>query len=199
MFSSDAELIRQTLARNRQAEQRFVQRVGPVIRARVVRCTQGRGLGALTTEDLVQQVFVHLWQDNARRLRDWQVERGSLEGYVTTIAAHCLHDIITHERTLKARPVGGFMPLDADCAADPRSPEATVAGRHHLHVLWRQLEDHLAAPGRMVLRGLYAEEKEAARLAAELGWSRGRVDDWNRQIRRVARSVGAALGPGGST
>src|SRR5690606_31436957 len=106
----DLEVAR-LLRGDRGAARSLLLRLTPVIQARV-RGTLRRRSSALSPDDVVQEVWVVLMQDDKRLLRRYDPSRGtSLEGYVGGIADRVSSDAVRRSRAAKrdaARTVGGL-------------------------------------------------------------------------------------------
>ena len=103
---TDDELVDRLLRGNRRAQGEFYRRMGPVIRAKILRVTSGSQSLPSSTDDYVQQVFLALLKDDWRRLK---ARRGvSLAGHVSRIAGQVTVDTLRRELAEKRRPKGGF-------------------------------------------------------------------------------------------
>src|SRR4051812_50171744 len=88
-----ADLVRRALAGDPASLDRLVEVLTPVVQARVARTLlanrhrlAGRRVVRQEVEDLSQEVFLALFDRDARVLRAWRPERGSLESFVGRIA-----------------------------------------------------------------------------------------------------------------
>ena len=71
---SDRELVAHVVAGDAEAQALFVDRFSRFIWALLVRHLR---VGPSASEELFQDVFVHLWADDCRRLRNWRAVRSS--------------------------------------------------------------------------------------------------------------------------
>ena len=91
--ASDVELLALALSGERSATESLVAKLAPVVQARVglalsrrLKQARGRNLKQYV-EDLVQEVFVALFEQDGRILRNWNPDRGlSLKSFVGLVA-----------------------------------------------------------------------------------------------------------------
>lgn len=87
---ADADLIAMVLSGDRDAQEEFVRRFETLIRVVLSRME----LSIPDQEDLFQQVFVHLWEEDFRRLHKWDSSKGRLCSFVAVVAAHLAYDFL---------------------------------------------------------------------------------------------------------
>jgi RNA polymerase sigma factor (sigma-70 family) len=80
-YSTDRELVRAVTEGDRRAAEIFVVRFTRYVHSILHRDFE---LSKEIAEDLYQEVFVRLWDDNYRRLRNWRGE-GDFAGYLGPI------------------------------------------------------------------------------------------------------------------
>ncbi|MCB9553766.1 MAG: sigma-70 family RNA polymerase sigma factor [bacterium] len=183
----DLEVTR-LLRGDRGAARSLLRRLTPVIQARV-RGTLRRRSSALAPDDVVQEVWVVLMQDDKRLLRRYDPARGtSLEGYVGGIADRVASDAVRRSRAAKrdaARTVGGLpMQVEDDTAA----ADISVLDRDLLRRLFDHLEAALPRKGRLVLRYVFGDGLSTEETADALGVSQQVVHNWKFRIRQDARA-----------
>jgi len=187
----DHRLVRRALEGEAEAAAALIRRLMPVIRSRtrVMLSRDGRKLGASEGDDLVQEVWLKLVEDDGRRLRAFDAERGaSLEGYVGLLAQSEIRQLL---RMRAAKKRGGHLvAIEAaeELRADIASPEeATLAGQ-----LARRLGEHLdtelPARGRLVFRYAFHDHLEADEVARILGVTVQVIYNWQHKIRAAARA-----------
>ncbi len=188
--------IRRALAGDRRAARRLAERVAPVIRARVLRMTRGRrGPGGLDTDDLIHEVWCRLLDDDGRRLRGYDPERGkTFEGYVSMVAGQLVATMAEKHAAAKRRAPGGEGELTeaqhvADAIADP---EQIAAGRDLHGALWRHLEGQLSERGQAVLALVYTDGLSVDEAADRMGVRKQVVYNWQHKIRGLTRAWMAA-------
>lgn len=184
-----AALIDAAVAGDRVAAIELARRVGPAIRARVLRITRGRPTAAIDPEDMVQAVWERLFAHDARRLCAFDPDRGvSLEGFVSMIAGQAVAEIIEAQTAQKRRAPGGTTDIDDARGVAAGGPDADdrVAQRGTLDALWQHLEATLPPQGALVLRLLFVDRVEPAEIARLTGMKRATVDSWKFKIKKAA-------------
>lgn len=185
----DVALIEAALGRDRAAALALTERIGPFIRARVLRATRGRPLAGHAPEDVMQEVWCRLLADDGRRLRRYDPARGkTLGGFVNMIAAQVMSNLIEEAGAHKRRPEGGFTDLDhapESTSAAPR-PDQLTGDRAALRSMWQHLEATLPPAGRLVLQMLYVDQLAADEIARRLGCSPNTVYSWRFKIKKAA-------------
>ncbi len=170
------------------AARSILRRLTPVIQARV-RATLRRRSSALSPDDVVQEVWVALMQDDRRLLRRYDPSRGtSLEGYVGGIADRVAGDAVRRSRAAKrdaAKTVGG-LPMQIEDDAAP--VDTSVLDRDLLKRLFDHLEGALPRKGRLVLRYVFGDGMSTRETAETLGVTQQVVHNWKFRIRKDARA-----------
>ncbi len=138
---------------------------------------------------MAQEVFLVLFNEDARILRSWNPERGlSLENFVGFVTERQVVSIL---RTGKRNPWKEDPTLTEQLdRTDPAAgPEDTVAGRHVLRQLLRRLEEQLSPLGRQLFDLIYLREKTVAEIRQETGLRSDAVYAWRSRLRRLARKL----------
>ncbi|PZR15420.1 MAG: hypothetical protein DI536_08185 [Archangium gephyra] len=180
-------LIAAVSRKDRGATRTLVERLFPVVRARV-RLVQARrsDLRALDTNDLIQQVFVVLLEADARQLAQWDPARGaSLEGFVGMVTEREVGN--AGQRAGARQRFEVMTDAPADAALDASSPEAQTSARDAVSRLGAFLDAQLPPRGRVVLKCLYSDGLDADETARALGVNRQVVYNWQHRIRSLAR------------
>lgn len=185
--SGDLEVTR-FIRGDRSAARSMLRRLTPVIQARVRSVIRRRG-SPLTPDDVVQEVWLTLVQDDKRLLRRYDPARGSsLEGYVGGIADRVASDAVRRSRAGKrdvARTVSG---LPAQVQDGRQSVDRPVLERDMLRRLFEHLEGTLPRKGRLVLRCIFGDGLSTQEAADALGVSQQVVHNWKFRIRKDARA-----------
>ena len=188
-------LIRRGQRGSRSAWREIVDALMPVVRARVSReLARAGGGGRLrslmdTREDVEQQVFLVLFRDDAKTLRDYDPERGlSVENYVGMIARREAGNATRYWRAQSRKA--------EVCVEDDRevegvtdgSPDAEIraAGRQQLDQLWKRLEEHLTPKGLLMFRLLFIEGLSADEVSATVGCTKRSVYNWKNKLKGEA-------------
>lgn len=200
----DHQLVQRVLAGERAAVATFVDRIGPVVTARVRRAlrrrrhaAQGRTLEQ-EVDDLVQEVFAALFEKGGKALRNWQPERGlGLLGFVGLVAERVVASIL---RNGKRSPwtespdedVGEHTP-PGEVAPMLRRPDEQLATRSELSSTLEALYAGLSPLGIRMFELLYVEELDVTEVASRMTLSPDAVYAWRSRLRRAARQARAAV------
>jgi RNA polymerase sigma-70 factor (ECF subfamily) len=152
-------------------------------------------MGSLDEQDLIQEVWVTLLEDDARQLRQWDPARGAtLEGYVGMVTQR---EFGNASQKASAKKRGGHLvALDeiAEPAKSGPSPEASAIGRDEARRLGDYLAAELPTKGQVVFRCLYTDEMSPDEAAEALGVNRQVVYNWQHKIRQLARAFMSPAG-----
>jgi RNA polymerase sigma-70 factor (ECF subfamily) len=193
-----ARLVARVIAREPDAVRELVKAVGPVVHGRVAKALMRRRSTrdqrrdvAQEVDDLSQEVFLALFDDDARALRAWDPARGPLGAFVALIADHQVFSIF---RSGKRRPWSD----DIDVLADPeaidsaaKSPEARVATKEALDNLLDRLRAELTPKGFELFTRLYVEEQSVETVCADLGMTVDAIYAWRSRLAKVVRGIAA--------
>ncbi len=190
--NADSALVGRALERETGALRELVDRLAPVIQARVVRVlvwrqpTTGRDVRQ-EVEDLTQEVFLALFCREGRLLRTWRPERGlSLRNFVGLVAERLVQAILQAKR--------GRNPWVATPAA-PETLARQVAAPQQLDQLidcfdlLDRLLANLSMQGRAMFRRLVVEQKSVAQVCRETGMAANTVHAWHSRLRKLARQL----------
>lgn len=190
--AADAAFVADALDRGGRALRRLVERLMPVVRARVRRRLGGWRPSA--REDAAQEVWVALLADGGKALRGFDPGHGrTLEGFVGMIAERHVIDWIRRQQAAKR---GGDAHIVDDRALERRAaaadPEADVVAADLAAALGRHLEAALPEIGMLVFRLVYTDRLAPAAAAETLGVNRQVVYNWQHRIRGEVRGFMAA-------
>lgn len=183
------ELIERAFGGEPQARSLLVDRLMPVIQARVRRRIGGLR-PAVDVEDAVQEIWLRLVDHRGAMLRKYDPTRGaSFEGYVGMVAERELGNYLEKARSQKR---GGHLTAveSAEVEARPVSspnPEEQAASREQLGRLARHLEAELPPKGQLVFRYLYSDGVAPNEVAQAIGVNVQVVYNWQHKIRELAR------------
>jgi len=193
-------LVARAIAREADAVRTLVRALGPVVQGRVAKAlfrrrgggAQGRDV-AQEVDDLSQEIFLSLFEHDARALRAWEPSRGPLGGLVALIADHHVHAVF---RSGRRRPWSA----DLDVLPDPDAPEAAthgpeakVASKEALDVLLSRLRAELSPKGFDVFVRLYVEEQSVESVAAELAMTTDALYAWRSRLSKLVKRLAAEL------
>jgi DNA-directed RNA polymerase specialized sigma24 family protein len=191
------ELVLRAAAKDPEAVRTLVRAIGPVIHGRVAKALVRRGgRGRDLTqeiEDLTQEVFLALFENDAKALRAWAPERGPLGGFVALIADHHVFSVF---RSGKRRPwsddVDPLLEPDAH-ASEGKSPEVRVASRQALDGVLARLRAELSPRGFDIFVRLYVEEQAIEVVSRELTMTVDALYAWRSRLAKHVRGLAAEL------
>lgn len=188
--------IQSALSGDEPALTRLVQTLTPVIQSRVARGLLLRRTGAAAgrdirqeVEDFTQEIFLVLFADEGKVLRNWQPGRGlSLLNFVGLVAERQTASILRSGRRSpwKEDPV---LPEDLDQADRESGPEEIAASREQLKLLLRRLTEELTPLGRHLFDLLFLRELPFEEVTRQTGMSSDAVYQWRSRLRRLARRL----------
>ena len=192
--------VERALAGDEAALTRLVDALTPVIQARVARglllWRQGLSAGRdvrQEVEDLTQEVFLALFDDGGRVLRNWNPERGlSLANFAGLVAERQTVSVL---RTGKRSPWKEDPTLteELDEPAATPGPEEAAASRETLRLLLRRLTEELSPLGRQLFELLFLRELPVREVIERTGMSPDAIYAWRSRLRRMARRLLADL------
>lgn len=197
------DLVVRAIARDPDAVRELVRLIGPVIHGRIAKALmRRRGAGARgrdvsqEIDDLTQEVFLALFENDAKALRAWAPERGPLGAFCALIADHHVYSVF---RSGKRRPWSDDLDVLAEPDAlepDAKSPEARVASRQALDALLGRLRAELSPKGFDVFVRLYVEEQPIETVSRALGMSADALYAWRTRLSRLVRNLAAEIDGG---
>jgi RNA polymerase sigma factor (sigma-70 family) len=187
----DSALLGRALAGERDATAALVRKLRPPIQAELahllMRVAPAQGRSARQElEDLVQDVFIALFDRAAKLLQSWDPERGrSLESYVRLVARSRALDVLRSRR----RSPWQAEPMDHEQIDELAEPAAALqtdhtAARERLDALQRALPALLSTRDFTLFVALFVEERQPADVAIDVGMSAGAVYQWSSRFRR---------------
>lgn len=194
-----AELLSRALAGEEIALAQLVDRLTPVVQARVARtllasrsAERPSGLRQ-QVEDVGQDVFLALFRDGGRVLRSWEPERGlSLDNFVGLVARRRALSFLRSGRSgARAEEPAEDTELERIAPADEpeRGPEHQAVSRDQLRRLLRRLEEDLSPLGWHLFRQLLVEERPLDEVQRSTSLSRDALYAWRSRLRRRARNL----------
>lgn len=175
-------LIERALAHDRAAGKALVERLTPVLVARVrryARASRGR-LGPIEVDEAVQQLWVALLQDDGHLLRLWDAKRSTrLESFVAAVADKKLSDMRRH---MTARRRSGIS-VHPDGLAEAPSPEPGPDVILAMHRLLEAVHQAMGAKGQQIMVALCAPSADPRCVASVLDVERQVIYNWSHRIR----------------
>ncbi|MBK8214369.1 MAG: sigma-70 family RNA polymerase sigma factor [Myxococcales bacterium] len=194
------ELVRRAVGREPAAVHALVCAIGPVVQGRVAKALyRRRGPSArgrdVTQEidDLAQEVFLALFENDARALRAWDPTRGPLGGYVALLADHLVASVF---RSGRRRPWSDELDVlpEPDAVDEAHGPERLFGSIEMLDVLLERLRAELSPKGFDVFVRLYVEEQSVESVAAALAMTPDALYAWRSRLSKLVRSLAAEVG-----
>jgi RNA polymerase sigma-70 factor (ECF subfamily) len=198
-------LLEDALGGDPDAVRRIIHELTPVVHAQVARTSLRAGRRAAgdvhqEVRDLVQTVFVALFEDDAKALRRWEPARGrSLSSFACLIAAREVCSAL-HSRTQD--PWGQEL-VDPDTQLpddDGAGPEREVASREALAQVLATLRERLGERGLLLFQMSFVDELQVDEIAEAFEMTEGAVSAWQTRCRGFVREIAAerASVPAGS-
>lgn len=170
----------------------LVERLTPVIARRVIRSLIRSGRPATGCRDLIrdltQDVFLDIFEQDARVLRGWNPHRGlSLENFVGLVA---------ERRTLRrlSRTPYDFQTSDSGWEVSSRpgseaDPERETLARADWASLLDRVQERASPLGWRLFRLLFVEERSVREIEAETQLRRDAIYAWRSRLRRLVRGL----------
>jgi RNA polymerase sigma factor (sigma-70 family) len=159
--ADDTVLVGDVVSRKPNASWRFIERHDSFFRAVIVKANSS---ARPMLDDLTHEVYVHLWHDDFRVLRQWG-RKSPLRAYLRTVIRH-----LVGERLGRFRPAGELL-QDEQGLQQPdsglRTPEEELAIKDIARLL-RVAIDDLAANQRRVINLRYFDDLSYREIGGEL-------------------------------
>ncbi|MEM1179483.1 MAG: sigma-70 family RNA polymerase sigma factor [Acidobacteriota bacterium] len=193
--TSEPELSLEQLTRlldEPQGLRQLVARLTPVIQMRVARLLlrqEGARNLAQEVEDLTQDVFIHLFQEDAKALRSWQPRRGlSLDSFVALVAERRVYSKL---RSARRNPWTELPSPDEQMEGASREidPERRARSKQQLRRLLAHLKSELSPLGRRMFDLLFVREASHSEVMRLTGLGADAVYAWRSRLRRRATEL----------
>ena len=192
------ELVRSALDGDPATLHLLIRRIAPIISKCVTAALSRRNWGTRNVTqdaaDIVQDVFLSLFQADGKALRAWDPARGSsLESFVGLLARHQTDSVLRNGRTCPWREdPTDFADLDG-FASQARSPDAIVSSRDQLRQLLERLRQELSPRGLEIFTWMVIEEEPIDRLSTRLGLTHEALYQWRSRFSKLARTLSTDL------
>ncbi len=202
----DATLVEKALAGDARAVRSLVDRLTPVIQARVARGLLRRSASAAgrdvrqEVEDLAQEVFVALFAQGGRVLRTWSPSKGlSLRNFVGLVAERQTASILrSGKRSPWTEDPTESPDLDRAGGTDQET-ERRVISRDLLATVVGLLRTELSPKGLHLFELLMLEQRTVADVCAATGMKTDAVYAWRsrlaKRVRQIAKKVSDSSPP----
>ncbi len=185
---SDEEVFR-ALAGDEGAKTRLVARLTPVIQARVGRrlmtCTPEIRTRQ-TLEDLVQETFLCLFDNDSKILRGWDPRRASIEHFVGIVTQLRLSSFLRSSRRNSKMEEATEAEVLERHRADA-GPERQIVARESLRLLLECFDSGFNDRDWSLFAALFLYQRSAAEVGRELRMTDEAVYKWRSRFRKKAR------------
>jgi DNA-directed RNA polymerase specialized sigma24 family protein len=190
-------LIQRALAGDPASVRLLVDRLSPIIAKRVA-ATLWRRTGhrqvAQDAADMVQDVFLSLFQSDGKALRAWDPARGMpFESFVGLLAQHQVISILRSGRTTPWREEPTDMEHLERVGMTSATPEAIISSREDLRTLLDRLRERLSPRGLELFQRIVIDEEDAESLLATTGMTREALYQWKSRLHRTIRALAAEM------
>jgi RNA polymerase sigma-70 factor (ECF subfamily) len=199
---TDAELVAKVLSGDAAATRAFVDHLVPVVQARAARALlrRGRATGRDARQevgDLVQEVLVALFEDDARVLRAWDPARGlSMQNFVGLVAEREVASILRSGKRSPWKEEAAEM-ADLEASLDPvDAPDLGVASRELLDAVVDRVREELSPRGLELFFRLVVEEEPAESVCEAYGMTKDAVYAWRSRLGKLVRRFASELSRG---
>jgi RNA polymerase sigma-70 factor (ECF subfamily) len=182
------------------AARQIVLQLTPIIQARIARLLRKRSPGRgrdlqQEVEDFTQDVFVALFENDARILRTWQPERGlSLEGFVGLVAERRVQSLLRNgKRNPWTEAPEEQETVEDACGSTPPEGEDRLLSREKLDRAFSRLRAQLTPRAFEMFFRLLVEEEPVASIAASTGMSVDAIYAWRSRLSKELRELAAEL------
>ena len=164
----DTALVTAVVARAEGAAERLIARHDAFVRAVIRSSSQAAGP---LLDDLTHEVYVHLWRDNFRVLRQWQRHR-PLRAYLRCVIKRLVWERLSRLAPVREQPAKDpeFLTavLEDKSEARPATPEEEIVAGEALSSLRRAL-DGINADYRRIIELRYYQDLSYREIAGVLG------------------------------
>ncbi len=179
----------------------LVVHVLPIVQARIARVLARRSSrksrdARQEVEDLAQEVFASLFENDGRVLRAWDPARGlSLASFCGLIAEREAASILrSGKRSPWTEDATEAEDLERDVgAAEGGDVEVHVASREHLERLTDRLREELSPLGLEMFQRLIVEEEPVETVCQKTGMKADAVYAWRSRLGKLARKLAREL------
>ena len=198
----DVDLVERAIAGDRAAVRVLVDAVTPIIQVRaartLLRMRSKAGVRSVRQEieDLTQTVFVSLFSDGGRILKQWDPKRGAIHAFVSVVTER---EIISIMRNRNKNPWTEAPTLfdddeDMDRSTDVATgPEVRTSSREVLAALVEQVRAKLTPKGLELFYWLLVEERSIEEVVSMTGMTVDAVYAWRSRLGRLVRTLASEM------
>jgi RNA polymerase sigma-70 factor (ECF subfamily) len=191
----DRALVDAALSGDSAATRALVHRVMPVVQARVARILVRRRGGSgrdvrQEVEDLAQEVFAALFENDGRVLRAWDPARGlALPGFCGLIAEREAAAILRSGKRSPWTESATEMEALERALPSAQAAEAALASREQIALLVERLRETLSPLGLEMFQRLVVEEQAVDAVCKATGMTPDAVYAWKSRIGKLLRKI----------
>jgi DNA-directed RNA polymerase specialized sigma24 family protein len=195
----ETSLIRQALDGDVKSTRVLVEALHPIISRRVAATLWQRARRrnvAQEVNDLVQDVFLSLFQSDGKALRAWDPGRGmSLERFVGMLAQHQVVSILRNGRASPWRDEPTEAETLGRLGETTTTPESITAAREDLRMLLDRVREQLSPRGLELFERIIVDQEPLASLTETTGMTADAIYQWKSRILRAMRGLLADSAP----
>ena len=189
--------IRQALAGEPRSLRALVDRLSPDVAKRVAAALwqwKRRRDVAQEVGDMVQEVFLSLFQAEGKALRAWDPARGmSLDRFVGMLAQHQVVSIMRSGRTSPWRDDPTEPEKMESLGESPTTPESIAISREKLQVLLARLRGELSPRGLELFQRIIVDEESVDTLISGTGLTPAAIYQWKSRLTRRLKELADEL------
>lgn len=195
----DEALVKRALGGDRAAQRtladRLIEPVQREVAIALARAAAGTGHDARQeVRDLVQDVLLLLFEQDARELRRWDPSRGrALDSFVRLIARRRIARVLSQRRGNPWALVLVDNELEGSSDDGDAALVAKLENRDELGVVLEALFSRMDDRDHELFELLFVEERDPGEIASLFGLTRGAVNAWGYRIRKFARAFAARV------
>lgn len=197
--NAERALLDRALSGDNAAARELVRFMLPVVQARVARVLSRRRLGnsrdvRQEVEDLAQEVFAALFEQDGRVLRAWDSARGlSLASFCGLVAEREAASILrSGRRSPWSEEATAAEDLERGVDAAPDA-ELRFSSREQLELLVERLWEELSPRGLEMFQRLIVDEETVEAVCASTGMTPDAVYAWKSRVSKLARKMAAEI------
>lgn len=151
---------------------------------------------AQEVNDMVQEVFLSLFEADGKALRSWDPARGmSLERFVGMLAHHQVISILRNGRTSPWHDDPTEPEALEVLGEATATPESLATSREKLQLLLDRLREGLSPRGMELFQRIIVDEEPLEALVAVTGMTRDALYQWKSRLLRRIRELADELEP----
>ncbi|MEP6655327.1 MAG: sigma-70 family RNA polymerase sigma factor [Myxococcales bacterium] len=190
-------LIEQGLAGDATCLRSLVDRLSPLIARRVAatlwRVKTNRNVRQ-DAADMIQDVFLALFQNDGKALRAWDPERGmSLDSFIGLLTQHQVISILRSRVTTPWREELADMEEIQDIDTSPVTPEALFSSRENLSTLLERVRETLSPRGLELFQRMFVDEESIEHLGTATGMTPDALYQWRSRLHRTIRALAGEI------